>query len=112
MATYLFSVERCLVDNPTLSEEAARKLLLLLGAQGHTIKLFADFPSQVPEAMRLLATEVWPKPLRISAHAEVRGDVYLVDDSTEVLRTAARFGIKPLAAQQLAAWLGEEAPCS
>ena len=111
MATYLFSVERTLVGNPELSDDNARRLLLLLKAKGHTVKLFADFVNQVPEGLRALADELYPKPIRLGACASVKDDVTLVDDSAEVLTVAVRHGIKPVAAQQLGLWLSQEGLC-
>jgi hypothetical protein len=103
---YVFDVHGTLVGNESVSDEDARKMLMVLRAAGHRLVLMTGDPTRIPHQLRALADDVWEKP--ITFRGRFNKDTVVFDDCTQILRCAARAGAKVVAAQQMGDWIARQ----
>jgi hypothetical protein len=102
---YVFDVQGTLVNNPTVSDEDVKKMLLVLRAAGHHLVLMTGDMDGVPHHLRTLVDECRLKPLRFT---DFDKDTVVFDDDAYLLKAAAKTGAKVVAAQQMGAWLASQ----
>lgn len=103
---YVFDVHGTLVNNPTVSDEDIRKMLLVLRTAGHHLVIVSEDLQSVPEDLKALVDECRAKPI---SFADFDEDTVVFDDCTHILRCAAQLGVRTVAASQMGAWLENEA---
>lgn len=102
---YVFDLQGTLVNNPTVSDEDVRKMLVVLRDRGHRLVIMTGNPTGVPHRLSKLVDECWTKPISFQ---QFNRNTVVFDDDTALLRAAARAGAKVVAATQMGAWLENE----
>jgi hypothetical protein len=107
MTTYVFDVHGTLVDNPFVTDEDIRKMLLVLRSRGHHLIAWSSELSSVDQSrFEGMIDEFWPKWGR--SLLDVGPGCVVFDDDSLFLRSISRRGAKVVAASQMGEWIENE----